>query len=78
MNQSNNDLTRKLLMNSNSRGVMDEVVPLEQLTEDTEVSDEFTEGNEQEGSFWESSNFAREHEWQGQTETHAMFRRSYE
>ncbi|MCM3174870.1 hypothetical protein [Paenibacillus sp. MER 99-2] len=78
MNQSNNDLTRKLLMNSNSRGVMEEVVPLEQQTEDTEVSDELTEETEHEGSFWESSDFAHEHEWQGQTETHAMFRQSYE
>ncbi|MEO2205575.1 hypothetical protein ABGV42_17725 [Paenibacillus pabuli] len=78
-NNKNNELTRKLLLNSNSRGVKDEVVPMGQgAVDDTEFAVELGEGPDKTGSFWESSDFAREHRWEGQVETHEMFRRSYE
>ncbi|OMF10903.1 hypothetical protein BK131_23170 [Paenibacillus amylolyticus] len=72
------DLTRKLLMNSNSRGVVDEVVSFEENLEDTEYAEELTDGNLRGRSFWDNSDSAHEHEWNGRVETHEMFRRSYE
>ncbi|WKK99834.1 hypothetical protein Q0F98_21235 [Paenibacillus amylolyticus] len=39
------DLTLKLLLNSNSRGVVDEVVSFEENLEDTEYAEELTDGN---------------------------------
>ncbi|UPK44701.1 hypothetical protein [Paenibacillus pabuli] len=78
MDQQTKQLTRKLLLNSNSRGVTDEVVPMDETLEDAEFGGEYTDGTFQSGSFWASSNSIREHEWQGRVETHEMFRRSYE
>ncbi|MGC5776344.1 hypothetical protein [Paenibacillus pabuli] len=78
MDQQTEQLTRKLLLNSNSRGVKDEVVPMEETLEDTEYAEEYTEGTFPSGSFWEGSNSVHEEDWQGRVETHAMFRRSYE
>ncbi|GAS83703.1 hypothetical protein [Paenibacillus amylolyticus] len=72
------DLTRKLLMNSNSRGVVDEVVSFEENLEDTEYAEELTDGNLRGRSFWDNCDSAHEHEWNGRVETHEMFRRSYE
>jgi hypothetical protein len=78
MDQQTDALTRKLLMNSNSRGVSDEVIPLEETLEDAEFGEEFTDGVYRAGSLWENSNSAHEQDWQGRVETHEMFRRSYE
>jgi hypothetical protein len=78
MDQQKEQLTRKLLLNSNSRGVTDEVVPMEETLEDAEYAEEYTEGTFESGSFWESSTSVHEHDWQGRVETHEMFRRSYE
>ncbi|KGP78567.1 MULTISPECIES: hypothetical protein [unclassified Paenibacillus] len=78
MDQQKEQLTRKLLLNSNSRGVTDEVVPMEDTLEDAEYAEEYTEGTFQSGSFWESSTSVYENDWQGRVETHEMFRRSYE
>ena len=72
------DLTRKLLLNSNSRGVVDEVVSFEENLEDTEYAEELTDGNLRGRSFWDNSVSGHEHEWNGRVETHEMFRRSYE
>ncbi|CAM3283209.1 hypothetical protein MHB84_09260 [Paenibacillus sp. FSL F4-0087] len=78
MDQQTEQLTRKLLLNSNSRGVTDEVVPMDETLEDAEYAEEYSQGTFQSGSFWGNSNSAHEHEWQGRVETHEMFRRSYE
>ncbi|KOY16087.1 hypothetical protein [Paenibacillus xylanivorans] len=78
MDQQTDKLTRKLLLNSNSRGVADEVVPMDGTLEDTEYAEVYTDGTFQSGSFWGISNTVHEHEWQGRVETHEMFRRSYE
>ncbi|WP_339299225.1 hypothetical protein MKY92_03840 [Paenibacillus sp. FSL R5-0623] len=72
------ELTRKLLLNSNSRGVVDEVVSFEENLEDTEYAEELTDGNLKGRSFWDNSDSDHEHEWNGRVETHEMFRRSYE
>ena len=72
------DLTRKLLLNSNSRGVLDEVVPMDEAVGDTEFSERLNDGNWQGRSFWDSGDAGEQHEWNGRIETHAMFRRSYE
>lgn len=72
------ELTRKLLLNSNSRGVVDEVVSFEENLEDTEYAEELTDGNLKGRSFWDNSDSGHEHEWNGRVETHEMFRRSYE
>ncbi|MFX3650590.1 MAG: hypothetical protein ACE3K2_14625 [Paenibacillus sp.] len=72
------DLTRKLLLNSNSRGVVDEVVSFEENLEDTEYAEELTDGNLRGRSFWDNSDSSHEHEWNGRVETHEMFHRSYE
>lgn len=119
-----NDATRQYLLNSQSRGVKDEVVRAEHIDESTEHNDEFawahevsrtmpeqrtqsatqisakianvapvyrtltdTEfdaefgaefGTEDEGALPDQESGARPVEWQGKSETHAMFRRSYE
>ncbi|MFS0860612.1 hypothetical protein [Paenibacillus taichungensis] len=78
MDQQTDKLTRKLLLNSNSRGVTDEVVPMDETLEDAEYAEEYSQGTFQSGSFWGNSNSAHGHEWQGRVETHEMFRRSYE
>lgn len=72
------ELTRKLLLNSNSRGVVDEVVSFEENLEDTEYAEELTDGNLKGRSFWDNSDSGHEHGWNGRVETHEMFRRSYE
>lgn len=77
MNQNHSELTRRLLLNSNSRGVKDEVVPMGQEVEDAELAGEFTEDGIHQGSIWSSLDDAAD-EWQGRVETHEMFRRSYE
>jgi hypothetical protein len=72
------DLTRKMLLNSNSRGVVDEVVPMNEAVEDAEFSDELDDHNLQGRSFWNNDGEGQQHEWSGRIETHSMFRRSYE
>lgn len=72
------NLTRKMLLNSNSRGVVDEVVPMEDTVEDTEFGEELNDDNWQGRSFWDNEGAGQQHEWNGRIETHAMFRRSYE
>lgn len=77
MNQNHSELTRRLLLNSNSRGVKDEVVPMGQGAEDAELAGELTEDGIHQGSIWSSLDDAAD-DWQGRVETHEMFRRSYE
>ncbi|WP_222124575.1 hypothetical protein, partial [Paenibacillus xylanexedens] len=62
----------KVVMKSNCGGVMEEVVGLEEEREDREVLDEVREETEQEGSLWESCDFGREDEWEGERESDGM------
>ncbi|SFS83153.1 hypothetical protein [Paenibacillus sp. 453mf] len=111
-----NDATRQYLLNSQSRGVKDEVVKAEHIEETTSYNEEFawahevsrsaenqrvkgaaqisteianvapvyrtiadTEfGTEDEGTIPRGEADAEPVEWKGKSETHAMFRRSYE
>jgi len=75
MNQNHSELTRRLLLNSNSRGVKDEVIPMG--AEDAELAGELTEDGIHQDSIWSSLDDAAD-DWQGRVETHEMFRRSYE
>ncbi|CAH1221788.1 MULTISPECIES: hypothetical protein [Paenibacillus] len=77
MNQNHSELTRRLLLNSNSRGVKDEVIPMGQEAEDVELAGELTEDGIHQESIWSSLDDAAD-DWQGRVETHEMFRRSYE
>ncbi|PYE47585.1 hypothetical protein HUB98_20985 [Paenibacillus barcinonensis] len=72
------ELTRKMLLNSNSRGDMHEVVPMDEAMEDAEFGEELNDDNMQGRSFWDNDGAGQQHEWNGRIETHAMFRRSYE
>lgn len=111
-----NDATRQYLLNSQSRGVKDEVVKAEHIEETTSHNEEFawahhvsrsaetqrvkgtaqisaeianvapvyrtiadTEfGSDDEGVIPRGETEAEPVEWKGKSETHAMFRRSYE